>query len=265
MTATQTRTDPPAGGQPRPAGLPLSGRVRPRRLPWAVLGVMVVAGAGLAFAMWAGALGDRVQVLAAAGDLEPGEVLDRGDLRVVELAGGDGAAVVAAADADRLVGLTVLGPVPAGALLAGAMFDDRDPLGPGEVIAGAVLAPGQYPDAGLRPGEVAVLVRPEVTGAAGQARAGRPLGVATVWSVDPLAQAESLLVGFRVDAGVAMAVGAAAADGELRMLSADPAGVDALLADLEAAHAVTFEVAASEAAAATDAGPEQAAGAGVGE
>lgn len=228
---TQAQTRPPA------AGLALERPARPRRLPWALLGVVLVAGSALGFAVWADSLGDRSLALVAAADIDAGQVLDRSDLRTVELAGGAGAVTVPANQVDDLVGLSAVGPVPAGSLITPAMFSSTDPLAANETIVGAVLAPGQFPDSALRPGDTAVLVRPGLDAVTGQTTSGQPLGVATVWSVEPLTQGDSLLVGFRVASPDAIGVTDAAAAGVLRMITVNPDAADDLVAELQAAQA----------------------------
>lgn len=75
-------------------------------MPLVVAGVVVVAGCGLTAAQVAARAGDRVPVLAAARSVQTGQVITRGDVRVVRVAADPGAAVVPAGRQERVVGRT---------------------------------------------------------------------------------------------------------------------------------------------------------------
>ena len=95
---------------------------------------------------------DRSEVLVAADDLEPGQPIERSDLRIERVAIDGGIASVDPADAAELIGRIPVGRVPAGAVLAPGMFADDVALGPDEMVVGAALDPGEAPLSGLQIG-----------------------------------------------------------------------------------------------------------------
>jgi hypothetical protein len=79
-----------------------------------------------------------------------------------------------------VVGQVARGPIPAGTLLSPKMVTDGDAVPTGQAVVGAVLAPGAYPTAALRPGDPVLLI--EATGS-GESNQPRGLGAARVWAI----------------------------------------------------------------------------------
>jgi Flp pilus assembly protein CpaB len=94
----------------------------------------------------------RTEVLVAAGDLEAGEPITRGDLRIERITVDGDIRSLSPADAGALVGLLPVGRIPAGTLLARGMFADEVPLAADEIVFGAALDPGEAPLSGVQVG-----------------------------------------------------------------------------------------------------------------
>ena len=115
-------------------------------------GVLLVVLCALGGVLLFASADDRTEVLVAAGDLEPGEPISRGDLRIERLVIDGDVGSLSPAAADALVGLLPVGRIPAGTLLAQGMFADEVPLAPNEVVFGAALDPGEAPLSGVQVG-----------------------------------------------------------------------------------------------------------------
>lgn len=164
MTVTTTTTN---GAAQRRAALVAGGR-SPAELPTRRRWGRVAAGSclallgGLLFAVLYLSAGRRVEVLVAADDIAPYEVIERSDLRVERVAADPDVATIDGADIDEVVGRTAAAYLPEGALIAPDQIyaEDARIVGPGEAEAGVLLAPGQAPR-GLQTGdEVIVGVAP---------------------------------------------------------------------------------------------------------
>ena len=168
MSDTLDKTAPaPAPAKPRRPGhrrrpsppTPVArfdpGRVaesRHRNPAWVLAGVLLVVLCALGGVLLFASADDRTEVLVAAGDLEPGEPISRGDLRIERLVIDGDVGSLSPAAADALVGLLPVGRIPAGTLLAQGMFADEVPLAPNEVVFGAALDPGEAPLSGVQVG-----------------------------------------------------------------------------------------------------------------
>ncbi|MGH9117144.1 MAG: SAF domain-containing protein [Acidimicrobiales bacterium] len=211
MTAPATTTIPRS--QPDGRGrMPhrLTGGARPGRAPWTALAVLLVVGGALAALLIALNLEQRTAVLAATRDINPGERIGGGDVRVVDVAVPEDVTVVADIDRDRVVGRVASSPIPAGTLLHLGAVSDGPSVAEGEVVVGALLGPGELPVPALRPGDRVGLV--EVTDGS-----ARELGVATVYGAADGPQPGSQLVSLTVAEGEANQVSTAAAGQRLRL------------------------------------------------
>ena len=126
---------------------------RRRQLPWVALGLTVTLTAAIVFALWASSLSSRTAVAVAGRNIASGSTIEIDDLRAVELASGQGAGYVPMADLDSLVGRTVRAAIPEGAILHPGLLSASSPVDQGMAVVGAVLEPGEYPIAGLGPGQ----------------------------------------------------------------------------------------------------------------
>jgi Flp pilus assembly protein CpaB len=207
------------GAAPAPVSL---ASPKHRRPSWVVAGVVLVAVAALLGAWVFAATSDTMQVVVAARDLAPGEVLKAGDLRVVELGRSGSVRAVAPGQQGLIVGRAARGPIPAGTVLNTDLFADRAQVVPeGQVIVGAALSAGAAPTAGLAAGDrVDVLGVAKTNGGSAAAPTATVLTSGTVWSVEaPPAGGGSAAwwVSLLIPEGSQTSVAQAAADGLLRL------------------------------------------------
>ena len=250
--AVAAEPPPPADGRPAP---PRRGRLRHRRPgravarfdtgrvaearhrnpTWLVAGVLLVVLSALGGALLFAAADDRVVVLVAAADLQPGVRLDSSDLRIARVVVDDGVATVGPDGAAALIGQQPVGRVPTGTMLSPGMFADELPLGADEVVVGAALDPGEAPLSGLEVGARVELLalelgdrggvadRPiagtgaEATGSPADVLSADPIGTGTVWAVEPIATGQ-LWVSVRVDRDIGLKASLASALDALRIV-----------------------------------------------
>lgn len=183
---------------------------RRRQLPWAVLGVLLVASSILAFAMWSRQQATRISVLVAANDIDAGEVIELDDLRTASIGSDAGVRLLESTDAALVVGEVARGPIPEGTPLSELLVVESDAVPEGMAVIGAALGPGEYPTSALRAGDQVEMVRVERI--SGDEQSLEVLGVATVWTVEELvtgAQRElfiSLLMDHDISSSAANAV-----------------------------------------------------------
>jgi Flp pilus assembly protein CpaB len=103
----------------------------------------------------------RTPALVAAGTVQPGEVIQAGDLRVVEMSVPAGIAYLPASAREDLVGRVATEPLWDGKVLGSGSVSDAPPLSPG-MVAFSLLLPQEAAVAGdIRAGDrVAVLSSP---------------------------------------------------------------------------------------------------------
>ncbi len=191
---------------------------RQRRLPWIALGLLLVFGAGLAFAAWTQATSRQVAVLVAARDVDAGEVVTAAAVRTEQVAVGPGVTTVESGERQLVVGKVARGPIPAGTLLNPALVAEGDVVPAGQAVVGAVLVPGAYPTASLRPGDHVQLVAAAAT--TDPSAVLEPLGDARVWAVTDLDApgTPGLFISLLVPADRAGAVTNAGAQQRLRLV-----------------------------------------------
>ena len=167
---------------------------------------------------------ETTRVMVASGELEVGEPITAGDLRVVEIGSADGLDAVSPDDQAALIGLTPRSPIPDGTVLnLGFFVTAEEAIPDGKVIVGAVLSPGSAPLERLRIGDsvglVAVVNNVGVTDAVPEL-----LGQGEVWAIGPVgdgagAGAGDLWVSVLVDVEIQIQV-AQAASAELLWVTA---------------------------------------------
>jgi SAF domain len=214
---------------PAPAARFEPGRVaeaRHRNPTWIIAGVLLVLLSALGGVVLFTSSDDKTDVLVAANDLDPGDAVERSDLRIQRVAVDAGVSSIPVAAAEGVVGQHPIGRIPAGTMLSAAMFEPAVPLGPDEVVVGAALDPGEAPLFELAVGDAVELVEVEVpapgtdTASAGGAAAPAPrvqsIGTGTVWAVEPVATGQ-LWVSVRADRQVGLAASLASAADRLRV------------------------------------------------
>lgn len=198
---------------------PADGRLRlgasRRRIhvPAVLGGVLLIVGCALAFGLVADRLSDRQPVLVLSRPVDRGTVLTDADVTVAQVAADAGVQVTPQSARDRLLGRTVLTPLPAGAVLTPEL------VGPSDVVLGArtrtvglALDPGGYPTSTLAPGDLVGVVATDGDGTVLDDRA-------TVLAVDPVVEGSAtLLVSVVVRADAATAVAAAGARDGIRLV-----------------------------------------------
>ena len=170
--STRPRQAPPVGASP-------SGLVRRRR--WGValagLGAVVVGGWGFA-SLWLAA-GDRAEVVALGSDVQAYETIERGDLRTVRVAAGDGVDVVPVGDLHDVVGRVAASDLHEGSLLVEAdLFAEGEKLvDTNEAVVGVRVGVGAAPVELARGRGVLAVIRPTATGRGTDGTGGEPRSV----------------------------------------------------------------------------------------
>lgn len=235
--STPTSTHEPAQGPPaasrswagRKPGAPSrisSGGSRRRRVPYLVLGVLLVVVCAAGSVITVLQVGDREPMLTLARPVNVGHVLAPQDLRQVPMSAGSGTDVVPASQASSVLGQPVAYSLPAGTLLSRSALGHPQvpPAGQG-VVAVAVKAGQAPPD--IAPGAtVSVIVAPNsgtssTTGSTSSTASGGPWQAAVV-SVAPQTNDQSTVVSLQMPTATARQV-AAIPPGQLALVAV-PAG-----------------------------------------
>lgn len=191
----------------------VTGVPRRRRLPYLLLGVLLVLGCAAGGVVAATRLGHREPVLALARPVVVGQQLSMRDLREVSVSTDTGLAVIPAASKARVVGRPVAYSLPAGALLTKDLLGAAQVPPPGRAVAAVGLKAGQFPP-GLQPGnEVSVVVTPSGDAASGAV----PTAAASSW--------DAVVTGVRTDGtDQTTVVSLQMAQADARALAAEPVG-----------------------------------------
>lgn len=206
-----------------PAAIPYV-RGRERNTRWVAFGLVLTLLGGLGAFVVAASLADRVDVVVAARPLDAGRPLAREDLKVVGIAGGDGARAIAAGQLESLVGSVPTSDLPAGAILHPDQIVAAEDSAERTVIVGAALAPGQYPLTDLSAGqEVQVIEVSGETGFSEDDDGSAVLGRGTVVSAKVLA-GDEMLVSLRVAEGMAPLMSERSQQRRIRLVLVEGAG-----------------------------------------
>ena len=146
----------PANGLPTPA--------RPRRPLLVLVGLMLAASAAALVAALLNAATATTLVWTTAVDVSRGQPLAPNELAAMEVGAAAAERLVAATPESRheLVGRVWAVDLPAGALLSPALVTERLIVPDGQALVGLRLAPGDFPAAGLRPGDIVMVVESAV-------------------------------------------------------------------------------------------------------
>jgi hypothetical protein len=182
-------------------------------MPTLLVGLLLVVGCALAFAVLTQTLSEQRPVVVLSRPVVRGTVLTDTDLAVAQITADSTIAALPAEDAARLTGRTLLTSLPAGAvvtpdLVAAATVD----VGPSARTVGLLLDPGAYPTSTLAPGDQVTVVD---TGGAGRVLAED----AVVVRIEPVVDGSATrLVSIVVDAASATSVSTAAGQDRARLL-----------------------------------------------
>ncbi len=176
-------------------------------------------------------------VLVAARTIPEGQVIAKADLHAVDAATPSAVATVPTADANTVIGHRSAVTVPAGALLVAADLVTGSSVPSGDAIVGVALKDGEFPPAGLAPGQQVLVVEtfgssaslPSVSssasGASVEPTAGSPSvtlasAAMVVTSASPVSPSSgtTLLVGLAVPVATAGPVAVAAAAGQVSLV-----------------------------------------------
>jgi hypothetical protein len=162
-----------------PVGTSPSGLVRRRRWGVALAGVAAVVVGAWGFASLWLAAGDRDEVVALAGGVEAYETIERGDLRTVRVAAGDGVSVVPVSDIDDVVGRVATTDLHEGSLLTDAdLFPKGETLvDSDEAVVGVRVDVGAVPVELARGRGVLAVIRPVAADRGTDGEAGQPRSV----------------------------------------------------------------------------------------
>jgi hypothetical protein len=199
---------------------------RPRSRLWVAIGVVVVVGCALAFAVAATHLGSRQPVLVVTRAVPAGAVIRDGDLSVVRISTDAALRPVAASQRTSIMGRTAAVPLAAGTLLTASELGPPVGLGAGQAAVGVALKSGQYPP-GLGQGETVRVVdvgAPTSTGAGTTSAGVTVVDSATVTSVSQpgVDGAATTVVGLEVPDVQADRVAALAAAGRIALVGVPP-------------------------------------------
>ena len=196
-----------------------------RRPSWVLVGVVLVGLAALLGAYVFSTVNDRLSVMVASRDLEPGRPIAAGDLRVVEMGRTSSLRAIQPDQQSLIIGQAPRGPVPEGTVLNTGLFVPAGQVVPvGAVVVGGSFTAGAVPTASLSAGDAVVLlvVGPSSAGGVSEVVASPVvLGRATVWAVNGSAAGDAstsrVWVSLLVAEDLQTAAAQAASDGRLRL------------------------------------------------
>lgn len=155
-------------------GKRLAAPVKRRSVPYAVLGVVLVAACALGFLVTSVNLGARSAVLEVADTVRAGQVITAADLRSVQVAAGPGVAVIPAQQESSVLGRRAAVTLTAGSLLTQAQLGTSTVPGAGAAVVSVLVKFGAYP-ADLAPGAQVAVATATGSGGSGGAAGGVPL------------------------------------------------------------------------------------------
>ncbi|AYD90500.1 flagellar biosynthesis protein FlgA [Actinomyces sp. 2119] len=191
---------------------------RERRPALAALAVLLILGGALLAGLLALRMGQRTEVLAAAGTIEAGQVITKDDLATT-LVASDLSNLVPVDQAEQVIGQTARVEVSQGQLLDTSQVADGPLPGEGKQVVGVSLEAGRFPATGLSPGDVADVV--DVN--------GRDVAVSGVQVLDAVPSSgadgewtSGAVVSLIVDADDAVELSASAAAGDIAVVVTAP-------------------------------------------
>ncbi len=196
---------------------------RERRVPWIVLGVLIVVGSGLAFAFWASQVGDRVEALVLARSVGAGDQIEPSDLAVVRVGADTDLPTIPPQRRDDLAGRVATADLDAGTLLTESLLVDDTTLGSDHALVGLTIEQGELPMADLRAGATLLVVKTPTEAAAAELAGVTPpvVWVGEVFSTtafDDGVEGPAVYLSLRVRTSEAPSVAAAVAQDRVRLV-----------------------------------------------
>ncbi len=181
--STKLRPTPSA-----PADVPhrLASVGKRRSVPYAILGVVLIAVCALGALLTSVNLGSRDAVLALASTVRAGQVITAEDLRSVQVSAGSGVSVIPAGESSSVVGQTAAVTLESGSLLTRSDLGTSTVPGAGQAVLTVLVKFGSY-SVNLSAGAHVAVATGPASGST-TAGAGQPLEIdpqATVVSVTP--------------------------------------------------------------------------------
>lgn len=134
------------------------------RLPEIATGILLVVGFGLAALWWQTSSTSTRPAIALGVPIERGQVIELGDLQLVQLASDDPIRVLGESDSGMVVGRVALTDMASGTLLTSDHVSEAPAISPGFAVVGTALQAGDYPSLALRVGDVVdVVLTPSTT------------------------------------------------------------------------------------------------------
>ena len=193
---------------------------RQRNVPWRAVGLLLVVGGALLFALVATRLADRQPVLAMARAVPAGQVIADSDLKVVQLSVDGELRGIPAADRAEVVGKPAVSDLAPDTLLIRDDVGKGSGLSRGKAVVGLGLKAGQLPSEGLgRGARVIVLDTGEATG--GGRTEPKALAEGLITAVEEAKSgvgAGTVVVSVVVDESLAPAIAAANAAGRVALV-----------------------------------------------
>ncbi len=184
------------------------------RVPQIAVGLLLTAGAALAFVLWNAASVQRTPVLALISELARGEAVELTDLRIVHVGTDDALAMLGADQASQILGRVAVADLPAGSLVVPEQFAVRSTLVPGTGVVGLAMSAGEYPTPRLRLGDLV-----NVVVASSEDGSGRVLvEAAEVVGVEALGTQGQRFVSLLMAEDTAAEVAAMSSSGRLRLV-----------------------------------------------
>jgi hypothetical protein len=149
MATTETR-DPTQTSEFRIGPAP---GILHRRVPELAVGVLLIGLGALGVLALTSDGATPTSVVVMANDVARGDVVQRSDMTFVGVTADAPITVVPAAVVDQFVGMTAIGDLPAGSLLAEFQLIEEATVPPGFAVVGMRLVAGAYPSARLVPGD----------------------------------------------------------------------------------------------------------------
>jgi hypothetical protein len=191
-----------------------------RSVPYAILGVALIAACALGALLTSVSLGSRDAVLALSSTVRAGQIITSGDLRSVQVSAGSGVTLIPASESGSVIGRTAAVTVESGSLLTRAELGTSTVPGSGQAVLTVLVKFGSYSVDLSAGAHVAVATGP--ASGSTTAGAGVPLDAdpqATVVSVTPSSTSDgSVAVELSTDTTSASAIAAIPA-GQAQLIS----------------------------------------------
>ncbi len=175
-----------------------------RRSLWITAGVGAVSALLMVVALQA--YSKRVPVVVANGEIERGQVVDVGDVKVVELSGVSGLNTYN--NPNDLVGKIATVSLVDGDVLSSSTVSETIGLGDDQSVTGLVVGPGQYPTKDLKPGDLVDVIAAGSTDDGGGTRLASGVRIHAVLQPEDVGSRTDLLVSVVLDDDQATAVAA---------------------------------------------------------